>query len=390
MQVAIGDRAFSFPEDLPFVGSALDTKRNSASKTTCTTITLPFKIPFLATDGSDTEGKSVVGAENQDKVLRASSAHALANGEHIAPGGHYDPTLNIAAANAQMITQQMQLKQQALENVLSDQIVEMVHLREQLAKEKEKLLVAHEHIEHLALREAVMEQALQTIESCLVQVQLEFEEKLDIQELVSYRSYAQKCQKEVKSTLSELADFNHQQDVIIKQQASEIAWLKNELELQKADLEVALEDLKSASGREWKKHRAVCMEIGGVYIDFNHREHVGITMDRSSKYGPKTFGMLGVGLKLGNIFPFEVLAVHPDSRTTDGLPALFQEGDKIVAINEINCEFLTRSDINGLILGPAETSVSIKILRGTQSSIYMPKKCVLSPKNVNAPHIHTF
>ena len=119
-------------------------------------------------------------------------------------------------------------------------------------------------------------------------------------------------------------------------------------------------------------------------IDFNHREDVGLTMDRSRKYGPDELGMVGVGLKLGNVFPFEVLSVHPDSRTTDGLPAILHEGDKIVAIDDVNCENLTKADVNALVIGPAESSVNLKILRGKsfalpESTSFMPVSMPVLP-----------
>ena len=198
----------------------------------------------------------------------------------------------------------------------------------------------------------------------------EIVKRLDVEELVGYRSYAQKREKEVKSRLDMLQDDNDRKDVLIKDQAAEIARLKGELQVRSNDLELAIEDLKTCTNREWKKHRSVCMEIGGVYIDFNHQEEVGLTMDRSSKYGPEALGMTGVGLKIGNVYPFEILSVHPDARTSDGLPAILHEGDKVVAIEEVSLEHLNKADVNGLIVGPVDTEVYIKIIRGFTATYY--------------------
>jgi len=230
-------------------------------------------------------------------------------------------------------------------------MVDMAHLQAQLALVNSKLGTAYEHIEMHVLRENMLMNMLGSVEEMMGTTQHEMAEKLDVQELVGYRSYAQKREKEVKSRLDLLQNENDRKDVILKDQASHIAWLNNVVKQRSDDLELAIEDLKTCTNREWKKHRSVCMEISGVYIDLNHKEEVGLTMDRSSKYGPSALGMIGIGLKIGNVYPFEIVGVHPDARTSDGLPAILHENDKIVAVETVSLENLTKADVNGLIIG---------------------------------------
>ena len=299
-------------------------------------------------------------------------APAEPQGAHAATNGHPDGLCAMRAtryttgsedAIAQRATIELQLKNAALENTLSDTMVEIVNLREQMALLQDKLQTAHSHIDDHVNREQMLSSTVEACEVVICKMQQELEERLDMEELLCFRSYAQQREKEVKSRLKILQDENDRKDVIIKEQASEIALLKNVLELRTADLEVALDDLKTSAHKEWKKHRAICMEIGGVYIDFNHRQDVGLVMDRSAKYGAEELGFWGIGIKLTNVFPFEVIDVHPDSRTHDGLPAIFHEGDQLVAVEDMNLENLTRDDINGLLIGPADTCVHIKLLR---------------------------
>lgn len=346
------------------------------------TASLPFQLPFTSGDSTG-QGKSprntlhlpfslpFVGGSKRDS---AESADGKAT--DLGPTRH--STSAIDAAHVQNMSLELQLKQAALENTLSDTMVENVHTQEKLAQANNNLQEATAHIEEHSARETMMAVTMDSLEEVLCRLQHEMEERLDVEELVGFRSYSQKRDKEMQSRLHLLQDMNDQKDVIIQEQASEIAWLKNEVAQRTSDLEVALDDLKTSATREWKKHRSVCMEIGGMYIDFNHREDVGLTMDRSSKFGPDELGMVGVGLKLGNIFPFEILAVHPDSRTTDGLPAILHEGDKIVAIDEVNCENLTRADVNALIIGPAESSVNLKLLRGKSCAVLKPSRSFMS------------
>ena len=317
-----------------------------------------FPLDLLGGGGARNSGDGAPPAESQ-------GAHAAANGH--ADGGaalsarrYTTPLRGDATSTA---TMELQVRQTALENTLSDSLVEIVHLQEQIAVLQNKLQVAHSHIEEHVTREQMMTTTIEAFEGMMAKMQKELEERLDVEELVGYRSYAQKREKEVKSRLDMLQDENDRKDVIIKEQAVQIAWLKNELELRTADLDVAIDDLKTSAHREWKKHRSVCMEIAGVYIDFNHQEDVGLVMDRSAKYGPDELGMVGVGLKLTNVAPFEVLGVHPDARTHDGLPVIFHEGDVVVAVEDVNLDGLNRADISGLLIGPPGTTVHIKVLR---------------------------
>jgi len=275
-----------------------------------------------------------------------------------------DTEAQIDAAHAQNVSVELQVKQAALESTLSDTMVDMTHLQAQLALVNSKLATAYEHIEMHVLRENMLMNMLGSVEEMMGTTQHEMAEKLDVQELVGYRSYAQKREKEVKSHLDLLQNENDRKDVILKDQASHIAWLNNVVKQRSDDLELAIEDLKKCTNREWKKHRSVCMEIGGVYIDLNHKEEVGLTMDRSSKYGPSALGMTGIGLKIRNLYPFEIVGVHPDARTSDGLPAILHENDKIVAVDTVSLENLTKADVNGLIIGPCDTHVYLKIIRG--------------------------
>ena len=268
------------------------------------------------------------------------------------------------AIQKEAMSVELQMKQRALESTLSDSMVQAVHLQDQLALANRKVQAANDTIEAHVARESMILSSVDRLEEIVSEVQHHFDERLDIEELVGYRTYAQAREKEVMARLHELEDLNARQSVVIKDQASEIAWLRNELGLRTADLEVAIEDLKESANREWKKHRSLCMEIGGVYIDFNHSEGMGLTMNKSAKYGPDEMGFTGVGLKLGNVFPFQVLGVHPNSRTKDGLPAVFHEGDKVVAIDNVNLESLTKGDIDGLIMGPVGSYVKVEIARG--------------------------
>jgi len=209
------------------------------------------------------------------------------------PVRRFSQSEQIHASHAQNISVELQIKQACLESTLSDTMVEMVHVKDELARVNSKLETAHEHIETHVARENMMENMLASVEELMGKMQYEMEERLDVEELVGYRSYAQKREKEVKSRLDMLQDDNDRKDVLIKDQPAEIARLKGELQVRSNDLELAIEDLKTCTNREWKKHRSVCMEIGGVYIDFNHQEEVGLTMDRSSTYGPDALGMTG-------------------------------------------------------------------------------------------------
>jgi hypothetical protein len=325
------------------------------------TASLPFQLPFSGGDGEG-QNKSPRNTLHLPFLPFVGGSSRRNSAESLGVGDLRPSTM--AAAQVQNVSLELQLKQAALENTLSDAMVELVHTQEQLARANSSLDAANKHIEEHAARETMMAVTLDTLEELFDKLQHEMEERLDVEELVGFRSYSQKRDKELQARLHLLQDLNDQKDVVLQEQAAEIAWLKNQVAERTSDLEVAVEDLKISATREWKKHRSVCMEIGGIYIDFNHREDVGLTMDRSHKYGSEELGMVGIGLKLGNVFPFEVLAVHPDSRTTDGLPAVLHEGDRIVAIDDVNCENLTKADINGLIIGPAESSVSLKILRG--------------------------
>ena len=323
-------------------------------------------------------------------------APAVPQGAHAATNGHPDGLCAMRAtryttgnedASAQRATIELQVKNAVLENTLSDTMVEMVNLREQMALLQDKLQTAHSHIDDHVNREQMLSSTIEACEVVMGKMQEELEERLDMEELLGFRSYVQQREKEVKSRLKILQDENDRKDVIIKEQASEIALLKNVLELRTADLESALDDLKTSAHREWKKHRAMCMEIGGVYIDFNHREDVGLVMDRSAKHGADELGFLGIGIKLTNVFPFEVIGVHPDSRTHDGLPAIFHEGDQLIAVEDLNLENLTRDDINGLLIGPADTSVHIKLLRYESGLMsYRAQIYYLSPSTADSVH----
>jgi hypothetical protein len=375
-------QAPSLPFNLGFGG---DNKRNSSGETNKKSPRgrglLPFDMTFLGGGGGEPKRHSLVEAEQNGEVAAQTDAENHKSYRFAAS--------TIDATHAQNVSVQLQIKQSALENTLSDTMVEKVHLQEQLQLCNDKLQEANAHIEEHVARENVMLATIEGLEDLVRQVQHEMEERLDVEELVGYRSYAQKREKEVKSRLDSLQDLTDRQDVIIKDQASEIAWLKNELDLRTADLEVALNDLRTSANREWTKHRHVCMEIGGVYIDFNHKDQVGLSMDRSAKYGPEELGMTGVGLKLGSVYPFDVQAVHPGSRTADGLPAIFHEGDKLVAVENVSCENLTKADLNGLIIGPLDTTVNLKIIRGLEGTktlmTFEMQRLTLDPKIETRP-----
>ena len=344
---------FSLPTAWPLGGGE---KRNSGGSGKSMASILPFPLPFM--DDRKSSGSAEGVTKIEDDAVKNGQASKQDEINTV-----FNYSRRVDAAHAQTVSVELQLKQAALENVLSDTMVASVHLQEQLAHVQQQLISAYEHIDNHVAREQIMATTLESLEDLVCKMQKEMQERLDVEELVGYRSYTQKREKEVNCRLQELQDENDKKDVIIREQASQIACLTSELELCTANLDVAVDDLKTSTFREWKKHRAVCMEIGGIYIDLNHKDDVGLTMDRSTKFGAAELGMVGIGLQLSNVFPFEVLAVHPDSRTSDGLPAIFHECDQVVAIEDVNIEALTRADVNGLLLGPQGTSSRLKVLR---------------------------
>ena len=148
---------------IPFGGG--DAKRKSTdsagSKSPRNSGILPFSLPFVigsteqpSSARGEVAGQDATGTDGTDGTAKPQRPQSL---RYFREGKTHSESVSV----------EFQLKQTQLENTLSDTMVEMVHLQEQLAKVHNKLQASNEHIEEHVIRENVLGASVESLEQVL-------------------------------------------------------------------------------------------------------------------------------------------------------------------------------------------------------------------------------
>ena len=264
---------------------------------------------------------------------------------------------------------EMSLRNKILQQTLAEKTAEIERLKLNCTQLAGKYSRATKFVEECEVIHSVLELALETMVKLLSSVLDRVQRQQGAEKLLS--STGLKCREDaLKASLMSLEQQREEQEKRIALFEEEIQRLKKEVEDRDAEYQNLAKHFKTLGEMDRRWHVKVCMDKGGLFreeecnnymkwlapfappVDLNHEPIADELVD-----------VYGVGLKLSNTAPFEILGSHPDAREANGLPFIPWKGDVLLAVDGVSVERLTKEDVAGLICGPKNSIVVLQVLR---------------------------
>eukprot|EP00960_Hanusia_phi_P050201 760065-Hanusia_phi.AAC.1 len=264
---------------------------------------------------------------------------------------------------------EMSMTNKVLQHTLAERTAEIERLKKQGVEMSGRFSRATKYVEESTVIHSVLELALDTIVKLLSDVMDHVLRQQGAEMLLS--STGLKCREDaLKASLMSVEKQREDQAKRIVVFEEEIQRLKKEIEDRDAEYQNLVRNFKLLEEMDRRWHVKVCLEKGGLFkeeecnhymkwlapfsqpVDLNHQPIPDELVD-----------VCGVGLKLSNTAPFEILGCHPDTRQANGLPFIPWQGDVLLAVDGVSVERLTKEDVAGLICGPRGSVVVVKVLR---------------------------